>query len=101
MKFGLSESVIMKIHSVFEKHLQIDRVVVYGSRAKGNYRPGSDIDLTLFGDDLDQQQCSDIADELDDLLLPYMVDLSIFDQLKHVELREHIQRVGKVFYQRC
>lgn len=100
MKFGLSDSTIIKIQSVFEKYTQVDKVVVYGSRAKGNFRPGSDIDLTLFGKELDQKLCSDIAEELDDLLLPYMVDISFFDQLNHSDLKEHIMRVGKVFYQR-
>lgn len=100
MKFGLSDSTIAKIQSVFELCPQIDKVIVYGSRAKGNYRPGSDIDLTLFGNELNQRQCSDIAEELDELLLPYMIDLSIFDQLNHSDLKEHIRRVGKVFYQR-
>ena len=100
MKFGLSDSTITKIQHVFAKYAQIEKVVVYGSRAKGNFRPGSDIDLALFGIDLDQQQCSDIAEELDDLLLPYMIDLSIFDQLRHSELKEHIERVGRIFYQK-
>lgn len=100
MKFGLSDSTIEKIQHIFEKYIQVDRVVVYGSRAKGNFRPGSDIDLTLFGNDLTQQKCSDIADELDELLLPYMIDLSVFDLLDHADLREHIMRVGQVFYQR-
>ena len=99
MKFGLNDSTITKIQRVFEKYPQVDRVVVFGSRAKGNFRPGSDIDLTLFGNELNQQLCSDIAEELDDLLLPYMIDLSVFDLLDHVDLKEHILRVGKVFYQ--
>jgi len=100
MKFGLSDSTILKIQQVFEKYPQIDKVMVYGSRAKGNFRPGSDIDLTLFGKELDQRQCSEIAEELDELLLPYTIDLSVFDQLKHPDLKEHIERVGKIFYQR-
>lgn len=100
MKFGLSDSTIAKIQHVFEKYPQIDKVIVYGSRAKGNFRPGSDIDLTLFGKGLDQKLCSDIAEVLDDLLLPYMIDLSVFDQLNHPDLKEHIMRVGQVFYQR-
>jgi predicted nucleotidyltransferase len=100
VKFGLSDMTIKKIHSVFQKHTHIDQAVVYGSRAKGNYRPGSDIDLTLYGDNLDQRQCSNIAEELDELLLPYMIDLSVFEQLKHADIKAHIQRVGKVFYHR-
>ena len=100
MKFGLNDSTIIKIQSVFKKYPQVDKVVVFGSRAKGNFRPGSDIDLTLFGNELNQQLCSDIAEELDDLLLPYMIDLSVFNLLDHADLKEHILRVGKVFYQR-
>ncbi|MCF6267868.1 MAG: nucleotidyltransferase domain-containing protein [Desulfuromusa sp.] len=99
MKFGLSDSTITKMQHVFEKYPQIDKVIVYGSRAKGNFRPGSDIDLTLFGKYLTQQQCSEVAEKLDDLLLPYMIDLSVFDLLEHEDLKEHILRVGKVFYQ--
>jgi len=100
MKFGLSDNTITKIQQVFEKYSQIDKVMVYGSRAKGNFSPGSDIDLTLFGTELDQRQCSAIAEELDELLLPYMIDLSIFDQLSHSDIKEHIERVGKIFYQK-
>lgn len=100
MNFGLSDSTVTKIQTVFEKYTQVDKVVVYGSRAKGNYRPGSDIDITLFGKGLDQKLCSDIAEELDDLLLPYLIDLSVFDLLDHEDLKGHIKRVGKVFYQR-
>ena len=100
MKYGLSDSTITKIQHVFVRFAQVDKAVVYGSRAKGNFRPGSDIDLTLFGKELDQRQCSEIAESLDDLLLPYMIDLSIFEQLSHSDLKEHIERVGKIFYQR-
>jgi uncharacterized protein len=77
--------------------------VIYGSRAKGNYRPGSDIDLTLFaaeGREIGHRELGDILDEVDDLLLPYTMDLSVFAQLNHAPLREHIERVGKVFYER-
>ncbi len=100
MKFGLSDSTITKIQQVFVEYPQVDKVLVYGSRAKGDFHPGSDIDLTLFGNELDRQQCSEIADALDDLLLPYTIDLSVFDQLKHPALEAHIERVGKMFYQR-
>ncbi len=100
MKYGLSDSTIKKLQQVFESFAEIDKAVLYGSRAKGNARPGSDIDLTLFGKDLDQQYCSAVADALDDLLLPYMIDLSVFDLLNHPELKAHIKRVGQVLYQR-
>lgn len=78
----------------------VERAVLYGSRAKGNYKPGSDIDLTLYGTELTSALCATIADALDDLLLPYTIDLSVFAELKQPELEEHIQRVGVVFFER-
>ncbi len=100
MKYGLSEAIVAKIWGVFARFPTIERAVLYGSRAKGNYKPGSDIDLTLYGKNLTISQLGDIAEELDDLLLPYMFDLSIFDQLGHSDLRDHIERVGQVFYEK-
>ncbi|OGU00815.1 MAG: hypothetical protein A2079_00745 [Geobacteraceae bacterium GWC2_48_7] len=100
MRFGLSEQTIEKICGVFAKHPAIDKVVLYGSRAKGNFKPGSDIDLSLHGAGLSLKELGDIDFELDELLLPYSIDLLIFDLLNHNELREHIERVGVVFYQR-
>lgn len=73
---------------------------MYGSRAKGSYRPGSDIDLALFGEALNYTQLNRIETEIDDLLLPYTVDLSLYAQIDNVDLQNHIQRVGQVFYQR-
>jgi len=52
MRFGLTEDTIEKFHSVFRKYPEIEEVIIYGSRAKGNYREGSDIDLTLKGEEL-------------------------------------------------
>jgi predicted nucleotidyltransferase len=100
MKYGLSEATIEKICGVFANYPAIERAVLYGSRAKGNYKPGSDIDLTLHGDALDTRQLGEIVSVLDDLLLPYSIDLSIYHQLQDAGLRDHIQRVGVVFYER-
>jgi predicted nucleotidyltransferase len=100
-QFGLSANVISQLRSVLAQHPNIECSVVYGSRAKGNYKPGSDIDLTLFpieGKDISFRELCNILDEIDDLLLPYIVDLSVFSQIDNSELRAHIERVGKVFY---
>lgn len=102
-RFGLSGSVIDKIHGVVMRHPSILRAVIYGSRAKGNFRPGSDIDLSLLGEPghpISQHELALIFDEIDDLLLPYSLDLSAFEQLGNPELRSHIERVGQVFYER-
>ena len=98
--FGLSNNHINLINSVFSKYDNIRKVVVYGSRAKGNYRTGSDIDLTLFGDNIDLDTLLKIETELDDLLLPYNIDLSIFNKIKNNDLIEHINRVGIIFYEK-
>ena len=99
-RFGLTPQTVEKMGGVFALHPQVEKAVLYGSRAKGNYKNGSDIDLTLFGDGLVHRDLANIADELDDLLLPYMIDLSLFSELTHANLIEHIQRVGVVFYEK-
>lgn len=100
MKYGLPERTIAKICAVLAQYPAVERAVLYGSRAKGNYKPGSDLDLTLYGFGLTPHLCASIAEALDDLLLPYTIDLSVFAELKHPELEAHIQRVGVVFYER-
>ena len=100
MKYGLPERTVAQICAVLALHPEVDRAVLYGSRAKGNYKPGSDIDLTLFGAALTPRLCATIAEALDDLLLPYSIDLSVFAALNHPDLQAHIQRVGVVFFER-
>ncbi len=98
MKFGLKPETIDKINSVFIKYPEVEKVVIYGSRAKGNYRNGSDIDITLKGENLTDKIRSKISWDIDDLNTPYLFDISIFDQLNSPDLEEHIERVGQVFY---
>ncbi len=98
MAYGLKPHIIEKISAVFKKYPQIERVILYGSRAKGNYANGSDIDLTIVGADLNLSLLNKIEDDLDDLLLPHTIDLSIFNQIDNKELINHIGRVGKDFY---
>ena len=101
MKFGLSEATIERIRAVFAKYPQLEKAVLYGSRAKGNYRNGSDIDMTLFGDtDLTLDVLYKMMTEIDDLLLPYTIDLSIFNTISDHDVIEHIRRVGVTFYEK-
>lgn len=100
MMFGLPEQTRLKMAHVFASHPEIEQVIIYGSRAKGNFRPGSDIDITLSGRGLTDSLLSEVATELDDLNTPYMIDISIYEQLQSNDLRQHIKNVGKVFYQR-
>ncbi len=100
MNHGLSDETVQRMAAVFSRYPEIEKAVLYGSRAKGNFRNGSDIDLTLMGEKLDSTILGRIDWELDDLLLPYKIDLSVFHQLTHPELIEHIRRVGITFYER-
>ena len=101
MNFGLKGSDIHKICAVFARYPQVDRVVIYGSRAKGVHRNGSDIDLTLHGGpDLTLTMLLRIMQDLDDLLLPYTIDLSVFRDIKDTDVLDHIRRVGVTFYRK-
>lgn len=96
---GLAPSTTRSIKKVFAEHPSVERVLLYGSRAKGNFRHASDIDLTILGD-VAFEELLRIQTELDDLLLPYKIDLSVLHDVTAAALREHIQRVGKTFYRR-
>ncbi len=97
-RFGLNPSTIEKIRRVFSGHPEVERVILYGSRAKGNYRPGSDIDLAILGEGVTLTQLLKIENELDELLLPYKIDLSQLHKIENPDLVAHIPRGGKVFF---
>lgn len=97
--FGLSENVIILIKKVFEKYLDVEIVKIFGSRAKGNYRPNSDIDFALWGD-IDPVVLGKISLDLDDLPTPYKFDVKLYNEINHLKLKNHIDRVGKVFYKK-
>ena len=99
-RFGLKDSEQELIRDVLRRHDEITEAKIFGSRAKGNFKPGSDIDLTLSGSGLDERIRGRIDEELDDLLLPYQFDLSVFTSITHADLIDHIRRVGVVFYKR-
>ena len=100
MPYGLKEKHIDLINSVFEQYSAIETVILYGSRAKGDYRNGSDIDLSLRGKNISNSLLFKIDTALDDLLLPYTIDLSILDKIQSSDLLEHINRIGIVFYEK-
>lgn len=100
MKFGLEDNTIKKMHGIFSSYPQIEEVIIYGSRANGNYREGSDIDITLKGRNLTEKIRSNVWHDLDDLNMPYLIDLSVYDHLKSENLIDHISRIGKIFYKR-
>ena len=101
IRFGLKPAVIDALSHVFLQFHEISCVLVYGSRAKGNYLNGSDIDLTvkLKSEVMEPSMLlSQIREQLEELNLIYTIDLSIYDQIRNPELIEHINRVGVRLY---
>ena len=99
--FGLDTDTIRNIKDCLAKIPQIQKVLLYGSRAKGNYKTGSDIDLTLIGKNLNpDDSIYPLQEELNKLYLPYTFDISILSKLDNLEFISHIIRVGKTFYQK-
>lgn len=98
--FGLKASVLENIADILKKHPQVKEAILFGSRAKGTHNPGSDVDIALKGDSLNLAQLNQIQLELDDLPLPYTFDICICHRIDNPDLSRHIQRVGKILYQK-
>ncbi|MHB8064173.1 MAG: nucleotidyltransferase domain-containing protein [Ruminiclostridium sp.] len=96
---GLASQVILLLNEVFSKYLNITKAVLFESRAKGVAWEGSDIDIAIFGID-DELKVEEIAIEIDQLPVPYKFDVKAYDEIRNLDLREHIDRVGIVFYER-
>ena len=94
MKYGLAPEDIAMIQRVLIRYPSVEKAVLYGSRARGNYRYNSDIDLTLLGEGLTLSILYSLENDLDDLLLPYKIDLSIFQKIENPDLIAHIEQVG-------
>lgn len=101
MKFGLKNEIIDRVNRIFKKYPEVEKAIIYGSRAKGNYKTGSDIDLSLKGAELKMSAIFAIETEIDDLFLPYTFDISIYDQISNPDLIDHIDRIGLVFYNKA
>ena len=98
-ELGLKDQQLEEIRSFARKYPFIEQIIVYGSRAKGNFRPGSDVDLVLVGKDLKLSDQLAFWNDLDDSYQPYFFDVAIIHHIQNESLLDHIQRVGKVIYQ--
>ena len=99
MEFGLKDKEISDLRGVLASIPEVEEAIIYGSRARGTNKVSSDIDLTLKGS-LSYLQLALLDAKIDDLYLPYFVDLSLFSMLKNADLIESIEREGKVLYKR-
>lgn len=101
MQFGLKESDLDYIVNVVKEFKEIEKAVIFGSRAKGNYKPGSDVDIAIYGDDVTFDTLSTLHSMLEQRSpLPYFFDIIDYTHLNHNELREHIDRVGSVIFKK-
>ena len=90
----------MKEPRFFSIYLEItQKVLIFGSRSKGNFREGSDIDLALIGNGIDYRQLLEILCEIDNLELLYSVDLLDYQKKKGTPIGDSIERFGQVFYE--
>ncbi|MEP0712508.1 MAG: nucleotidyltransferase domain-containing protein [Algoriphagus sp.] len=100
MKFGLSNSTKDILIDIFKKYPQIAHVLVYGSRAKGNYTSRSDLDLVIDGHEIDRFTLGELISELNESDFPQTIDLQSLDRIQNEKLIDHIRRVGKTFYKK-
>jgi len=100
MLYRISELQYQQIVKVFSKYKDVDEAILYGSRANGTQKPYSDIDITILGKNLNLSLQQKIEIELDDLLLPYKFDVTLYNSIDNYDLVEHINSVGKKIYKK-
>lgn len=93
--FGIPQLACDRIILVLRDYPEIVGGTIFGSRAKGNYRPGSDIDLCLEAPGLSMRRRLELENRLDDLLLPWRIDLVVRHEIDNPALLEHIGRAGR------
>ena len=91
---GLKDAQIKRILAVLHRNPKIREILLFGSRAKGNYQKGSDIDIAVSTDGLSMGELLQLKSALDDLMLPYNIDIVVYEDIQNRNLREHIDRVG-------
>lgn len=97
---GLPAATVERIATVLAGFPEVDRVLLFGSRAKGTHKPGSDIDLALVGERLNWRTIGRIYDALDDQLLPFRFSLVHYGAATDPDVAGHIARVGIVLFER-
>lgn len=98
-KFGLSEEIVEDVINIIKQYSEVEKAVIFGSRARGDYKKTSDIDIALFGDKLTHTINTKIFYELDELYMPYKIDLINFNTLSEEnKIRENILKEGVEIY---
>lgn len=100
-KFGLDKTIMEKLNSIFKKYEEIEKVCIFGSRAKGTYKKTSDIDLVMYGENLTHTINTKVYYDIEELYIIYKIDLINFNSLSEKDaLRENIIKEGVEIYAR-
>ena len=97
---GLNSKYIEEINNIFAQYEEVEKVILYGSRAMGTYNERSDIDLVVFGENINRQTIIKIKNDLEELSVPYLIDLVDYKTIDNENLVAHINRVGVEFYKK-
>lgn len=101
MSHGLRDSDLSCIENAVRQIEEIEECILFGSRAKGNYKRGSDVDLAIKGDRITFSTVSHLHDWLnEESPMPYFFDVVQYETISNPKLVEHIDRVGISLYQR-
>lgn len=95
---GLTEQQLTILRKACARYPEIEDVVIFGSRAKGNYKPGSDIDIAIKGAGVTRRTVASLRSDLEDTTLPFYVDVVAYDSITNPELKEHIDRVATALF---
>ena len=98
MKYGLSAEIINQLQTVFQGYADIESVYMFGSRAAGTFRDGSDIDLAVIAPAMTDSTFTALWNEVDALPLVFKVDCIHFEQLENKVLKKKILEQGVQFY---
>jgi len=99
MSNGLTIRDQSTIESILAKYEVVKKVYIFGSRAKGNFSSGSDVDLAIMNNGVTNNDLIRIKSDLDESNLPYFVDVVLYPLLDYAPLKNHIERVGKLIYE--
>jgi predicted nucleotidyltransferase len=91
---NLSQETANQIINILKKDEKVQKIILFGSRAKGTAKSGSDIDLAIVGENINFRDLCRFGVQLDDLDLPYQIDLVDYNTITNPELKSHIDRVG-------
>lgn len=102
MNYGLKQRDLDYLIKALEQFAEIEKAIIFGSRAKGNYKPASDLDIVVKGEKIADNTILKLLDLLEEELpLPYFIDVLHYEKINNKELKEHIDRMGKVFYSKA